>query len=1782
MDESDDDFKELCASFFQRVKKNGSKEVSGEGKTQKASNSTQIRSKLKRTKPAASKSKTLQGPAERKTRSGSQAPRPQKQRAPKWPESEPAPPENGEGGVHASAVLQDSTWSTQTEAAPDSNSQPLPSCLTVMVPSPSKPRAAELVLQRMQQFKRADPERLKHASEGCSLEAALEENVPKGPQEEMMAGNGSGLGLPAMESDAEVALVLQREFGQERASARDDSLEEKGLFFCQLCQKNLSAMNVTRREQHVNRCLDEAEKALRPSAPQIPDCPICGKPFLTPKSRISHLKQCAVKMEVGPQLLLQAVRLQTAQPEGAGSTPAQSLSNHIGGLKRKGATTKKEPRKRRKVAEPEVSPEDLQVAMALSRSEMEQEVVPAALRLGNVFSERMGLGAEKKSRKKKAPASPPQLLVQDRETTGRQIEDRVAQLFAEEVELSCTPPLPASRILKEELKKGSWCLRPPGGKQNFLWEGSALTGAWALESFYTVSLVPAMAPQRPPEEPTRPPVLPERPELVQTPPAVHSACPADRSPGNPLPSASQREHQALQDLMDLAREGLSASQWPCTQGSAGSGGAPGMDLLPGGLPLTGFVLPAKKCPEMDHQASLSLSLLVADFSAMVNNPHLSDIQFQTDSGEVLYAHKFVLYARCPLLMQYVNSEAFFAVEDGDVRAQRVLLSDISAAAARAFLCYLYTADTVLPPQLAPDLSSLAHRFGVSELVHLCEQVPAAMDSEGGPREEQEGEDCESRAETFQELLRAVWLEEEEEAEALVRSEDHEEDRERVNEAEMEEIYEFAATQRKLLQGEKAPEVEGEADQLGEDGPVSGGIFTSVEDKEQSGDEEQMESSGRGRDEAPAKWKDIRLSVPLPAGVQGWDGAERAESPKEGLDSPRSPSPARGLTEKKESTSLCSEQPFSSFHAGHPVLSQVTGDRKERNGTIWEPGVGSSPPSPRQQATPSPSHSFLSQSPPGRSPRQPRACPHHTTDLSPPTHHSQGTASRVASQNAPAKPKRARSLPTSHKEPSQKGKECGSVLACRGKGVLISPEKSPSMDITQSKPGCLSSRSQNSPSGVNREDEIILLLDSDEELELEQTRTKSLLNGPPEERKVLEVSTKSSELFSIIDVDAEQEPSQSPPGREAMLQREVQGPSRNRGSVGGRGTSRLFCDPESSRGEDSTTDTSWLVPATPLASRSRNCSSQTQIMGLGSRPSADQVAPPKPRALLENGDVPEATNKFSVIVPQMSSSRLGPVTPGSSDSGRQVCRSLSSLRPRHHQHFSPPAPCPVSGVLTDLTGQLQKRPPPGPSQAAQATASEVVEVEDSEDEQDGAPQQASSSPLLDGDPPIPVDDWCWHVEPLSPIPIDHLNLERTGPLSTSSPGSRAGGAPDSGDCHSPALLGTTPIRGSCTGLRKAQEKSPGAGSLGSSRLSFLNSALWEDWDGEERKSPEALPLAQMPGADGAQKAGEFQTPKGANRKKNLPPKVPITPMPRYSIMETPVLKKELDRFGVRPLPKRQMVLKLKEIFQYTHQTLESDSEDESWSSHMPLEAPCSQSHTTKTCKASRAAGHTQVEATSRPIPQRSKGPAKTKGPQHLKQQPGGSNLALSVSPAKEVPPGPDGDTQLLASQESTATSADSSDSSCSSQSSSCEFGAALESAGEDEAGEEGVSASQAAVQAVATEEAVRRYIRSQPALYRKVLLYQPFELAELQAELKQQGICMAMGKLLDFLDAHCITFTTAAARREKLERKRRRRVGKKKQGRTSRPVPPSPSPAISSLRVCSPLLEPGPRGVSTPL
>lgn len=52
---------------------------------------------------------------------------------------------------------------------------------------------------------------------------------------------------------------------------------------------------------------------------------------------------------------------------------------------------------------------------------------------------------------------------------------------------------------------------------------------------------------------------------------------------------------------------------------------------------------------------MAFSGLRSDLGSMVNNPQLSDVQLQVDSGDVYFAHSFMLYARCPLLVEMVNN-----------------------------------------------------------------------------------------------------------------------------------------------------------------------------------------------------------------------------------------------------------------------------------------------------------------------------------------------------------------------------------------------------------------------------------------------------------------------------------------------------------------------------------------------------------------------------------------------------------------------------------------------------------------------------------------------------------------------------------------------------------------------------------------------------------------------------------------------------------------------------------------------------------------------------------------------------------------------------------------------------------------------------------------------------------------------------------------------------------------------------------------------------------------------
>lgn len=91
--------------------------------------------------------------------------------------------------------------------------------------------------------------------------------------------------------------------------------------------------------------------------------------------------------------------------------------------------------------------------------------------------------------------------------------------------------------------------------------------------------------------------------------------------------------------------------------------------------------------------------------------------------------------------------------------------------------------------------------------------------------------------------------------------------------------------------------------------------------------------------------------------------------------------------------------------------------------------------------------------------------------------------------------------------------------------------------------------------------------------------------------------------------------------------------------------------------------------------------------------------------------------------------------------------------------------------------------------------------------------------------------------------------------------------------------------------------------------------------------------------------------------------------------------------------------------------------------------------------------------------------------------------------------------------------------------------------------DGITATQAAVRQKDKLQAVRSFIQSDPALYGRVLQYQPLSLCELKAGLRAAGIRLSTTKLLDFLDSQCITFTTAKQGHPAPSRRRARGAGR---------------------------------------
>ncbi|XP_038275258.1 structure-specific endonuclease subunit SLX4 isoform X2 [Dermochelys coriacea] len=1867
MDELDDDFKELCANLLSRVRKKAG-DAEGGRKVQSGTRSTATKSKLKKSKSAA-KSKSQHDSSVGKRVGLPGCTDPSEQALGHEPEGEATTcgndgPPLGDGNGDPPSAIQlyamapncnqnslagsDKRRSSFAADAEPATSTSSPAKMRQI--SGTRLRVAELVLERMQQFKRVEPKQLKHTVGSILPETVTNESIPDVSQENHQPGNVTTPDLPAKEPDVALAVALQQELKEEVPG----SLEEAGLFFCQICQKDLSAMNATRREQHVNRCLDEMEKSEAPSSsnPQIPECPICGKRFHTPKSRASHLKRCAVKMEVPPQLLLQAVQLQAlALSDGLPVAP----SNQLGRSKRKGSSKEEESKKKQKTSKVETTDEDLLVAMAMSRSLLEQIRQEEAksvtsIKLESPLPIKWKPGAEKK-RRKNTPLMPPPLLLQDPETAHKRIQNRMAMLLTEEVEFPSTPLLPASRILEEEPGKAAWLLSLPKDQRCILWEYSTLTGPCVPESFYAVGLTP--------------PILPWKPVQLQTSsnhPDPASVGLENRTSDDPQAdpdaeqqflSCSQKDVQTLEDLVELAGEGLTLTQWNTDVDHTRAVKQMRGESVAGDIPLSGFVPPSKvKMCQSGSLHTSSLRSLAVDFSGMVNNPHLSDVQFQVESGEVLYAHMFVLYARCPQLTEVVHGEGFLVEEDGNLQTRRVLLSEVTVEAAHAFLQYLYAADISIPAQVLSDVGALAVRFGVSELISICENSPgekqelAGVDSGDELFSVGEEENCENRAENFQELLRSMWVdedEEEEEEEAMLKPED-EEDNEKVDEQELEEIYEFVATQRKIVQ-DVAEVEEGSGRCIYSETEEAQNVNRQTEDEDvvvcespstSSKIKERKENFGLGISscESPGQEKKIlgisrseSMSITriAPVHLQGkpcecsdisaFHGGTSHE--REGCR--RMP---KVVKVSRFSQISQGEEEDDALEKLFPSCQRYGGDFSKRYDPMFSATQGEHcEPSPLNEANKesgeissetlvevnNPPVHHQSQkdllsvrsdlcSSPLINPSSPVLPAVGSSPMSP---ESNRPFSRVSTEMSPVSaPKQNRnkgffqSDGASFQKASEQNDDSGLETIIKN---TLSPAKSSHIDLKKQKhvPTCSSLvlTTQNTASHVNQEAEVILLLDSDEEMELEQMKEKSDSESSLREMEIsrrLECNCKKVEQehkvpnsgpVSVADIAIHQRPFQVSLGSQDKVHSEnavkLSGKMPLNNQVGTCIDSRLNLSHE----ESSNMDTSWLVPDTPLLTRSRNCSTLTQATSLSCLRSPGSKH--RTKALLVNNSdhkqageamkIPEITSDLLLA----TSSQKHFLTENSS-----VSKKTSPGSPLGHfwkdsLQVSPAPLSPACVRVKEKSSENLSSPKQGlpcrELSLENKTDISVVEVEDSEEEKEVALLPSSGSFLLGDEPPIPVDDDCWSVEHLSPIKDNNKVLERVNCANTSSFIHGENGFQHH-QWKSPTraleITGSTPLRG-IVGNRKTllcHEESPiEAHSSVSNRLSFLNSKVWDEWDEDE--VPEILPLTQrVSAAAAAQNTQPLKTPDPACHKRNQPPRVPITPVPAYSIMETPELKKELNRFGVRRLPKRQMVLKLKEIFQYTHQIMSSDSEDEIPSSQSPLRKatakhpsqpqPDSIELREENSKASSVGREQKLGVSVPSLPvlgsgdaDSSAGPSttgylRTKKTAETKGHPGGARrlkgatLSPTTSPVKGSLAGSADGQVLSASQESAASSAAGSDNSFGSQSSSSnEFETGVLTSEEDEE----FPASQAAAREADKLEAVRRYIHSNPGLYQKILLYQPFELTGLQAELKQNGIKIALGKLLDFLDAHCITFTTAGARKEKQQQ----RGGKKK-------------------------------------
>ncbi|XP_030590840.1 structure-specific endonuclease subunit SLX4 [Archocentrus centrarchus] len=1615
---------------------------------------------------------------------------------------------------------------------------------------PSPLRAKDKVLLRMQQFKRESPQKMIHKTH---IQPVNHENSCAQQNNQDTPDSFSSAPPPEpQDSDEALALQLQQELDREAAQVQIVDLADGGLFFCQICHRDLTHMTPEGRTQHLNRCLDESEKsgpAPPPPPPPppsgVPDCPICGKKFKSQMSRSVHLKRCSSDMGISPAVLVQALQRQAEENQSA--TTANLLIQAVG-TKRKGPSKPGLPARKKSRKKPEPLDEETMVALALSSSLLEQEkeaerqyqTETAALHT-SVTQElkwRPDAGKGRRKGKKGVVARPPPLLlIQGAEGALRRLQERVsALLLRNPPNFPPTPPHSPSTL-------PGWSGAAP------LWEKSRLLdGDSACQSdFYVPELREFFTPcesamtnaasvgsSDKPESSIQPvgegtPVTGSRASILPSSAKTTPCSPAASTPGTGQLSVSS---QALRDLMDLAEDGMTLTQYGYTakDNANESGFIQEESEEQGDLCASGFLpesahthaeeshsqtMTAADQSKGSHQ-SVALSRLASDLTSMVNNPQLSDVQLQVDSGEVFFAHSFMMYARCPLLAEMVHESGFGVQEEGMPSAQRVMISDVPAQAVFTLLQFLYTAHCSIPALLQPHLLELAERFGLQELQQICQlqlEESAALGGEGDyvNREENIGDQTDQ---AFVELLRSMWneddvdddddgadshrgrnegLEEDHQADEVT-SGDREIREEQVNEEELEEIYEFAFTQRKK---EKDSEEEEEGVDEEEDGEAA---FTKLTEMKRCLSDKKLQPNFQHEPDPSLDRSYSRLfsdswgvyEEAEPSSLASTSGLPKMHPSQQSSHKPSYKRSGRALLQS--SASVVSDPSISpspgTSNLPVPGLSPGQVGDLGGSGDNGKVAVELEMPLALKRESQGP-HSICGR----HSPDSPQK--KEEPELIVLSDSSEEIEADVAILNSctplPLSPSYTE-IKSSHNpipnEPALKNKEASSMELSAGDPLDCSPEVSWLIPSTPVRPGS-STRSSSTQTRSS------------------MRRTKLFHRGE---------TSPPSPFFSPLAFKSTLHPSSSQIKDSSHTEQ-------RKGSISRLKMDRNFSfSPKSDKSDGSSKEgEGFKVP--PSQPKLSNLSSSTQLDSLQASSKHDTPLKLQPQpysstplqtvlhqapvllasSLLHtdpNKQKPTNQRRERAPLDSPEKSELGSfhLSPLSDPSGPRSLSSHGLQSSQRHSMFSNQSQRSLKSSISKSRNEKEGREldsdnkemfNEGLSEEAKGESREA-DVEESSIQQ--------SFMAMDEPPLAFSDSWgldaCADADPgcFSLRLEDSEQRESNQSLTNQPESSRQ-------SVRSLNSRGgvTTPSPPKCL---QAHESPSITAPLPKPKLlntpeidnGLLDSKIWDSW--QEEGEEEHLPLSQR-----VNPSNQLKTPVLSHNKRQHT-LVPITPMPHYSDMDTPELKNKLNRFGVRPLPKRQMVLKLKEIHHYTHQLVSSDTEDE---------APFTGGTAQMKAPASRPVSCAQTVRFREP------------------------RAPTDVSPVKH---NRDEEAEPLSnSQDSNTSSTAASEESERSNPELC----ILSDGDSDSDG--GISASQAASRLQDRLRAVRSFILSDSKLYSQILQYKPLVLSQLQEQLKAAGIRLGAAKLADYLDSQCITFTTAKPGHSAPSRRRVKRTGK---------------------------------------